>query len=135
MQTAQYLGYCFSFVAFDNILIIIFQEYSTFLGPDAIFIIHNLVWSLFLDVFFGIYVPIKHLVLSRRHCPGLWCSRKVSSPKKNYIRTPELVPRRYSYHIGFRNGLDSIRYTNEEERQGKEPGGYQKIKFGTKKSF
>ena len=68
MQTAQYLGYC---LAFDNILIIIFQEYSTFLGPDAIFIIHNLVWSPFLDVFFGIYVSIKHLVLSRRHCPGL----------------------------------------------------------------
>jgi hypothetical protein len=103
IQTAQYLGYCFLFVTFDNFVIIIFQTYQTLLSPETIFIIHNSIWCLFLEVFFGIYVPIKHLILSRKHIPSLWYKEKIPSEREFYTHKPELIPRRNNYPIVYTN--------------------------------
>ena len=101
-QTAWYLSYSFCFIAADNIIIIICEIYQKELSKETIFIIHNMLWVFVVDIFFGLYLPLKHLALTWNNMPSLWFKeRNLSNASPFYIKEPELTPRRNSFPIVY----------------------------------
>ena len=94
-QTHSYMLVCLSFAILDNVLIIIFQLYRGQMDKNTQFILHNLLWVAFIELFFGIYVPVKHIILSRECLPGLWWNNRIVQMKKFYVSKQMLCPRRY----------------------------------------
>ena len=75
-QTTSYLFVVVFFIILDNTLIIVFQHYGDMISVMTRFNIHNIFWILFLEVFFGLYVPIRHIILSRKYLPSLWSAEE-----------------------------------------------------------
>ena len=96
-QTIKYFLVCALFLMLENMLIIAFRLYPDIFDARLRFIFHNTLWILFLDVFFGLYVPIRHILLSRNALPSLWLVLD-ENPKLTtnfYVHDVRLSPRRY----------------------------------------
>ena len=83
-QTSTYFFIATFFLFFENVLIMAFQKYDEYVDKDMQFLIHNLVWFFFIDCYFGIYVPLKHLKESRQCMPLLWLHQKDVKTKGRY---------------------------------------------------
>ena len=93
-ETNYYLFVCYCFLFSENILIFILQIYREKVDKNIQFILQNLLWVVFLDIFFGIYVPLKHIIQSRECLPSLWFDSKKIQDNKFYVREPCMSPRR-----------------------------------------
>ena len=95
--TAKETIYYFLFYTFiiftDNASIVLFQLYRKHLDKNTQFIIHNSIWILTIEGFFGLYVPIKHIFVSRKTLPALWWEAKDSHITQFYVREQEMIPR------------------------------------------
>ena len=78
----------------DNASIILFQLNRDHLDKNTQFLIHNIIWVFSLEGFFGLYVPIKHIILSRKTLPSLWSECKAPQTTQFYIREQHISPRR-----------------------------------------
>ena len=95
--TLSQTGYYFCIInilnILDNLLIVVFQQYEGHIDKQTQFIIHNLPWIVVCDLFFGIYIPIKHIFSSRDLLSSLWWESKpvkfLSSPAK--VETKERI--------------------------------------------
>ena len=94
-QNIFYLSFCICFIFLDNGLITLLQLFRGNIGKDSQFTIHNFLWVGCLDLFFGIYVPVKHIIISRKCLPGLWWKNRTVQVSKFYVRKQNLIPRRY----------------------------------------
>ena len=81
--------------ALDTGLTLMFELYKEQLDKDNQFIIYNLFWVGYVELFFGIYVPVKHIILSRDLLPGLWWDDKIVPPSNFFVSKPSMSPRRY----------------------------------------
>lgn len=93
MYMAGYVVY--SIIDFVSITFIEYHQES--LDSDHVFILWNIIGSLFTEVFLGMFLPIRHMVIIYRNMPEL-CSWKIKSDSNTiefYVRRPELIPRRY----------------------------------------
>ena len=86
-------------VFLDNASIIFFQLYRDTLDKNTQFLIHNFIWVMSIEGFFGIYLPLKHLILSRDSLPGLWLDYKAPQMTQFYTREPSISPRRYFENV------------------------------------
>ena len=100
-QTNSYLLVCTFLIHLDNALITFFQIFKSKLDNNSRFIIHNLLWILSLNLFYGIYVPLKHIIQSRESLPSLWLTTKLIKSKKFYVRKPLITPRRSDSRLEF----------------------------------
>jgi hypothetical protein len=110
-QTSSYFFVCTLLVILDNALIILFQLYKEKLDKDNQFLIHNFIWVLTIEGFFGLYVPVKHIILSREFLPGLWWDNTTVQTNKFYVSKRSLSPRR---HLG-----DSLQVMDKSEKTNK----------------
>ena len=78
----------------DNILITVFQHQDGYIDKDTQFILHNIQWFCVFDIYFSIYLPLKHIFRSRQHLPGLWWKENHSQDHHFFIRQHVLQPRR-----------------------------------------
>ena len=87
--TAQQTNFCFQvttfFILLDYALIIVFKLHRDKIKKDKQFLIHNLIWTLFIKCCFGLYVPLKHLLLSRECMPSLWLDEKTIKTSNFYV--------------------------------------------------
>ena len=93
-ETNYYLFVCHCFMFSENMLIVILQIYRENVDKDTQFILQNLLWVVFLELFFGIYVPFKHIIQSRECLPSLWFDTKQVKDNEFYVREPCMSPRR-----------------------------------------
>ena len=96
-QTSFYLLICILSILLDNAFITFFQLYRPELHKNTKFLIHYLVWIVLLHFFFSIYVPIRHIIMSRQCLPSLWVTmttEAVNNTPKFYVRQPSFIPRR-----------------------------------------
>ena len=84
IQTRRYLMVCVSLVFLDNFVIIMLELYRKELGKDTQFIIYNILWIVLSDIFFGVFVPLNHIFLSRRTLPELWSKYGIVETSKFY---------------------------------------------------
>ena len=103
-QTWSYYSKFTAFIIADNALIVVFQIFRNKLDKEIQFIIHNMFWVLILNCFFSVYIPVKHLLLSKEDLPSLWSEVKHVKPSKFYVREYKLIPRRYVYEDQVENG-------------------------------
>ena len=94
-HTSYYLLAYSCFLILDNGMICMLQLYRGQVDKNTQFIIHNMLWVVVQDVFFGLYVPIKHIILSRECLPGLWCDERTVETNKFYVSKQSMSPRRY----------------------------------------
>ena len=97
-QTSNYFIVTTIIVLLENSLIIVFQLNRDQINKDVQFLIHNFIWIFFIECFFGLYVPLKHLLLSRECMPGLWLDEKAIKTSKFYVRNDQMIPRRHIHH-------------------------------------
>ena len=87
----ELVGYEMSLLIFTlvyNILIIYFQFYSDKHYRQMYFIAHNVFYVIFVDFYMLVYVPLKHLTISKQ---SIWpCSqeRKENELRSFYVRNP-----------------------------------------------
>jgi hypothetical protein len=93
-QTNSYLLVCMCLIYLDNGLISLFQLFRFQLDKNTQFIIHSMLWVVSLHIFFGLYVPGKHIILSRHCLPCLWWEDKTVQTNQFYVRQPSMSPRR-----------------------------------------
>jgi hypothetical protein len=94
-ETSSYLLLLILLIDVDNGLIIAFQFFGHRLNTNTQFFIQNFIWIVTLDLFFGLYVPVKHIIESRWKLPGLWLDCETDQTKQFYVRTLPMSPRRY----------------------------------------
>ena len=92
-QTSLHLIIMTIILILDNGLITFMQIYQEYLDRHTSFILHNLLWVVSFELYFGIYIPVKQLILSRNSLPGLWWDRR-QIQENFYVRQPEMSPRR-----------------------------------------
>ena len=95
-QNIFYLLVCISLAFVDNGLIMALEWYSGKIDKHTQFIIHNCLWVAYIDLFFGLFVPLKHIIQSRESLPELWWESKRNESPKFYVRRHSIHPRRYS---------------------------------------
>ena len=93
-QTNSYLIGCFFFLFIDNTLITFFQLFGANMDKKQRYFIYNLLWILSVNIFFCVFIPVKHILLSRDSLPSLWCSPKLVRRTKFYVLQPVISPRR-----------------------------------------
>ena len=96
-ETRNYFFVCTVFIILDNIVIILLQHCSPYINKTTQFYIHNLLWFVFVDCFFGVIVPLRHLLQSRDVLPQLWLDENSNEEHIFYVRKPEIIPRRYDF--------------------------------------
>ena len=95
IQTRRYLMVCVSLVFLENFVIIMLEVYRKELMKETQFIIYNILWIVLSDIFFGVYVPLKHIFLSRRTLPELWSEYGIVQTSRFYVSKQSFIPRRY----------------------------------------
>ena len=93
-DTSLYMVVILMLVPLDNLFIVLFQQHQDSLDKTTQFIIHNIPWILVCDIFFGIYIPLKHFVTSGHLLPSLWWEGKKVKTCEFYVRQAVLEPRR-----------------------------------------
>ena len=56
------------------------------------FLIYNAIWIILVDLFFGIFVPIKHIIISYKTLPVLWNRMEVCPEKEFFTNMQRLEP-------------------------------------------
>ena len=79
-----------AFTSADNSLTILFQFFRDQVGPVTRFFIQNFIWVLIINCFFSIYVPLKHLILSKEKLSSLWLNPESVTPSTFYVRKQKL---------------------------------------------
>ena len=80
------------FIILENAMLIGLEVYSKHLNVNLSCALHNLFCVFFIDIFHGLYLPLKYLHSSKDHFSS---ERKAEKRKKNfYIRSPDIAPRR-----------------------------------------
>ena len=109
-HTSSYFFVSSFFIFLENFLIIAFQKYPEYIDNDSQFFLHNIIWFVFIDCFFGLYVPLKHLKQSRQYMPRLWLDEKTIEATHFYVRELEMIPRRYAgQHVPIIKNRSRIR--------------------------
>ena len=90
-ETLSYNSYWCFFIILENTILIVMEVYSQHISKEARFIIHHLFCFIFIDIFHGLYLPLKHITSCRDHFSS---QRQPHSVTHFYVRDPELVPRR-----------------------------------------
>ena len=94
-ETLKYFVEVTALILLDNGMIMLFQIFRNKIDTETRFVIHNIIWVSFINLYISVYVPLKHIILSKRETlPSLWLDTEVATPTKFYIREQELVPRR-----------------------------------------
>ena len=95
-QNICYLLVCISLVFLDNGLILAFEYHYGQVEKHTQFIAHNFLWVAYIEFFFGLYVPLKHIIHSRECLPELWWESTTEESSQFYVRKYSIHPRRYS---------------------------------------
>ena len=95
IQTRRYLMVCVSLVFLDNFVIIMLEVYRKELMKETQFIIYNILWIVLSDIFFGVYVPLKHIFLSRRTLSELCSEYGIVQTSRFYVSKQSFIPKRY----------------------------------------
>ena len=98
-QTRNYLSLYTCFVIADTAFSISVRQYQQKLNRDIIFTLHFGLYVLLFDFLFGIFIPVKHLMMSNHSLPGLWFGRSALETNEFYVRQPGFVPRRSTDHV------------------------------------
>ena len=94
-ETRNYFVFCLFLMVLDNTMIIIMQVFREHVDKDKRFVLYNLLWVSSLELFVGVFIPVKHLIQSRENLPGLWWNRRQDESIKFYVSHQSFVPRRY----------------------------------------
>ena len=93
-QTYIYFSVCVLWYFFENLFIETLQYFDDQLGRRKSFIIYNVLWIFIVDLFFGLFVPIKHIITSYRTLPVLWNKNEISHEKRFFTNVQRFEPRR-----------------------------------------
>ena len=94
-ETRTYFMLCLILMALDNVMIIIMQVFREHVDKDTRFVLYNFLWVSSLELFIGVFIPVKHLIQSRENLPGLWWNRRQDESIKFYVSQQSVVPRSY----------------------------------------
>ena len=78
------------FTLIYNIMIVLFQFYCDSDNSHIYFVVHNIFYVSFVNIYFLVYVPLKHVLLSNQ---SIWYSTKSKdqdTPRSFYVRNPVL---------------------------------------------
>ena len=110
-----------AFTLADNALTIVFQVFRDQVNTNTRFFIQNFIWVLSFNCFFSMYVPLKHLILSKDKLSSLWLKEENVKPSPFYVRKQELIPRRYfapimrtKHHFSYMTTETTTRYCKPE---------------------
>ena len=93
-QTYIYFSVSVLWYFFENLFIEILQYFDNQLDRKTSFIIYNALWIFIIDFFFGLFVPIKHIITSYRNLPVLWNRIEVPHEKRFFTNVQRFEPRR-----------------------------------------
>ena len=86
------------FIVLENIIVIIIEAFHDQVSEQTVFILYNCFFFFFGDLFHGLILPLKYIILSRRDYFVLWSSNNSedSSPSDETRRSDpeEKIPRR-----------------------------------------
>ena len=106
-ETLSYNSYWCCFIMLENSLLIVLEQYSEHISKEVRYNLHNIMCILFIDIFHGFYLPLKHIHTCHSHFSS---SREEHNAaqiiKRFYVREPEIVPRRD--HISSSHTICSI---------------------------
>ena len=89
-ETLSYNSYWCLFIITENFLLFILEIYSQDISKDLKYFLHNSFCTVFIDIFHGLFLPLKYLSSSHNYFSS---SREERNPSF-YVRDPELIPRR-----------------------------------------
>ena len=78
----------------DNVFIVVSHFFDKKMDGKTSFLIHNVLWLILIDFFFGILIPIKHIITSKNSLPVLWHSVAQSQEKRFFLSLRSIEPRR-----------------------------------------
>ena len=85
------------FIISENITLILIQRFSTTLSPRTIFMVYYGFLSVLIQLYHGLWLPIKYLRISREEYYELWAETKDPCSHRPAIRPNSIEPRRYFY--------------------------------------
>ena len=95
LETFQYNCLWAAFIIVENLLLLFLEVYSENISEDVRYALYHVPCFLFIDIFHGLYLPLKYLISSRDQFPILWSKEdRLEQNSKFYVRSPEIVPRR-----------------------------------------
>ena len=110
-QTYIYFLVTIVWVFFDNVLVVVLQFMKSEIDENTCFLLHNAPWLVLIDLFFGIVVPIKHIINSRKSFPVLWQTRERCQKKSFFMSVTTIEPRRDFEPIKRTSEVKDIRNT------------------------
>ena len=130
-QTFKYFMRVIAFIIMDNILILLFQIFRNQINPETRFVLHNILWISFMNFYISVYVPLKHIILSKE--TSLWTDKEVVTPSNFYLREQELVPRRdYEESIKTKNKFSYLSTKQRRDQVSQEVVKSNSLASGTK---
>ena len=130
-QTFKYFLRVIAFIIMDNILILLFQIFRNQINPETRFVLHNILWISFMNFYISVYVPLKHIILSKE--TSLWTNKEVVTPSNFYLREQELVPRRdYEESINTKNKFSYLSTKQRRDQVSQEVVKSNSLASGTK---
>ena len=91
-ETVWFSTFWCIFIILENAMLLGLEVYSKYLNVNVSYALHNLFCVFFIDIFHGIYLPLRHLHLCKDHFSSDEKSEK--SHKYFYVRSPDIAPRR-----------------------------------------
>ena len=98
-ETVWYSTFWCIFIILENAILLGLEVYSKYLNVNVSYALHNMFCVFFIDIFHGIYLPLRHLQLCKDHFSSEEESEK--SPKYFYVRSPDIAPRRDGVSSGI----------------------------------
>ena len=86
--------YWILFIIFENVLVLYLRMHSEELGERKVFMIYNTLFVLFADIVFGLLVPIKYIILSKKKYQILWINSVKDQVNTRTSKTLVKMPRR-----------------------------------------
>ena len=88
------------FIILENFLLIVLEQYSEHISKEVRYNLHNIMCIIFIDVFHGFYLPLKHMHTCCNHFSSSRETKNIAAQIRSfYVRDPEIVPRRD--HLNF----------------------------------
>ena len=86
--------YCSQIISFFGYFV--FRDYSEYFTPRITFNLQIFSRIFVLNLYFGLFIPIKHIFASQKDYLILWrASADDEKVKEFYVQKPNLIPRRY----------------------------------------
>ena len=106
------------FIMVENSLLIVLEQYSEHISKEVRYNLHNIMCIVFIDLFHGLYLPLKHMHACQNHFSS---SRKTckntTQITKFYVRDPEIVPKRDHHNTSI-----TISSTTKKENRRRRKG-------------